>query len=563
MSCRIDLKPLVVLVAVLSLVVLQPQPGAAQQATPTPPVRPTHTPRPTPSPTPARISAEITVDAASEGVLFSPRMLGNNLPAWLKRQVFEHPVFRARVAASGIRMLRIPGGSWSDEYGWLSCETGRDQPGAFPCRFPWAARPTDFINFLKATGIEAMYTVNVNYTAQEAAALVAFFNSAITDTTRIGPDIRGTDWYTAGRWAQLRAAGGNPEPLGIRLWEIGNEVYGGKPVVKGCPRNGWENTWTCSGEEYIKGNAEHDGFIKMRAAMLNVDPTIQVGAVGHESSLGRGWAYNVLTHGGQVMDYYVVHTYPQYYNYGNPRREIEHILAIPQRLWPKIKSEAEMAFADAAGGRPIPIVVNEFGIVPEWGKEDFRNYMNKHVAALFIADSIGQMIVNRYAMAAHWNVMNGPSPELSGRMVNEFGLMFDYERDPKMTRQPKYYVYPLWARFGERTLPMTSSADPARELSVYAGRVGANVVSLLVINKSNRPADAQITLKGVRRITGGLVDALTAESADATTAAFNGVAEPKDDLSDASPLPLKGSATDRLSYTFAPYAITLLRLNVQ
>lgn len=561
MNPRVGLIALGAFLAALTLLTLQPQPAAAQPATSTP--RPAHTPRPTPSPTPARISAIVTVDAATDGAPFSPRMLGSNLPAWLKRSVFEHPVFRARVAASGIRLLRIPGGSWSDEYGWLSCETGADWPGAFPCRFPWAARPTDFINFLKAIDIEAMYTVNVNYTAQEAAALVAFFNSAITDTTRIGADIRGTDWYTAGRWAQLRAAGGNVAPLGIRLWEIGNELYGGKPTVKGCPRNGWENTWTCSGEEYIKGDAQHDGFIKMRAAMLAVDPTIQVGAVGHESSLGRGWAYNVLLHGGSVMDYYVVHAYPEYYSYGDPGREIARILGIPQRLWPKIKSEAEIAFAEAAGGRQIPIVVNEFGIVPEWGKEDFRNYMNKHVAALFIADSIGQMIVNGYAMAAYWDVMNGPSPELGGRMVNEFGLMFDAERDPKMTRQPKYYVYPIWARFGDRMLPVTASADPARELSVYAGRAGADTVSVLLINKSERPADVRIVLKGVRRITGGLVDALTASSADATTAAFNGVADPKDDLSDAPPRPIPGSATGRLTYTVAPYAIALLRLDVR
>jgi alpha-L-arabinofuranosidase len=148
-------------------------------------------------------------------------------------------------------------------------------------------------------------------------------------------------------------------------------------------------------------------------------------------------------------------------------------------------------------------------------------------------------------------------------MVNEFGLMFDYERDPKMTRQPKYYVYPIWARFGDRILPANSSADPARELSVYAGRAGAGTVSVLVINKSERPADVQITLNGVRRITDGRVDSLTATSADATAAAFNGVADPKDDLSDAPSLPLKGSPTGRLSYTFAPYSITLLRLSVQ
>jgi alpha-L-arabinofuranosidase len=312
----------------------------------------------------------------------------------------------------------------------------------------------------------------------------------------------------------------------------------------------------------MEGSAEHDGFVKMRTAMKAVDPTISVGAVGHESSRDRKWARDVLTRGGDVMDYYVIHAYPQYYNYGNPRREIADILAIPQRLWPKIKTEADIAFDQFAKGRQIPIALNEFNIVPEWGKEDYRNYMNKQVNALFIADSIGQMVANGYAMVAQWDVMNGSSPELSGRETNEFGLMFAYERDPQMTRQPKYYVFPIWARFGSAMLPVESSADPARELSIYAGRVDAGTISVLVINKSDRPADVQIALAGVKQITGGLIDTLTAESADSTTAAFNGVSNPRDDLSDAPPGALQGSVNNRLSYAVAPYSLTLLRLNV-
>ncbi|MCS7061707.1 MAG: alpha-L-arabinofuranosidase, partial [Anaerolineae bacterium] len=540
--------------------------AAHSSSTPTSTPRPTRTPRPTPSPTPARISAGIEVNVAVSPTPFSPRMLGSNLPAWLKREVFENETFRRRVAASGIRLLRIPGGAWADEYGWLSCETGQDQPGAFPCRFPWASRPSDFINFFKAVAalgnpIEPMYIVNVNYTAQEAAALVAFHNSYVTDTTPIGVDIRGTNWYTAGRWAQLRAAAGNLQPLRINLWEIGNELYGGKPAVKGCPKSGWENTWTCDPVEYIEGNAQHDGFIKMRAAMQAVDPSISVGAVGHESSLG-GWGRGVLTRGGSVMDYYVIHTYPQYYNYGNPRREVEHIVSIPQYLWPKIKREADLAFDQYAAGRDIPIALNEFNIVPEWGKTDYRNYLNKHVNALFMADSIGMMIVNGYDMAAQWDVMNGPSPEMGGG-VNEFGLMRAYDYDRNMTRQPKYYAFPIWARFGLTTVPVTSSVDPAKEMSVYAGRPAPGIVSILLINKSDRPADAQITLAGARQILGGTLDTVTADSPDAVISAFNGVTNPKDDLSDAPPVTLNGAPGNRFNHTVPPYSIALLRLRIR
>jgi hypothetical protein len=55
-----------------------------------------------------------------------------------------------------------------------------------------------------------MYTINMNGTAQEAAALVAFFNGAVDDDTVIGVDVRGRDWGTVGDWATLRSQNGNP-----------------------------------------------------------------------------------------------------------------------------------------------------------------------------------------------------------------------------------------------------------------------------------------------------------------------------------------------------------------
>jgi hypothetical protein len=91
----------------------------------------------------------------------------------------NNPTFRARTKASGLRLLRLPGGSWSNTYGWLSCELGADQPGAQPCDEnweTWAAKPSDFIAFLKATEVEGLWVVDPNSMAKEAAALVAFFN---------------------------------------------------------------------------------------------------------------------------------------------------------------------------------------------------------------------------------------------------------------------------------------------------------------------------------------------------------------------------------------------------
>jgi len=537
------------------------------------PSRPTYTPRPptatprptfTPPPTATAwpISVTLNVQANAQGQAFSPFVLGSNLPNWLSKEQFESEQFRKRVAASGLTLIRIPGGSFSDEYGWLSCELGQDVPGAFPCTRNWLRRPTDFINFFRGVEaygrrIEPMFIINVNVTAQEAAAAVAFFNAEVGDPTVIGLDRNGVDWKTAGEWAALRAKNGNPQPLNIKFWDIGNEVYGGKFGNPGCKSGGWELTWTCLGDQYILGTEKNDGVAQMRAAMQAVDPSILVGAVGGSDVVrGSTWSQAVLRSYDNNYDYFVVHAYPSYFLLGNQRKEEDGILALPQQYWPGVFEGIEKSIQGYAPGANLPVVMNEYELVPPWGKVDTRNYMNKHIDALFLADSLGLMISLGVDMAAQWDVMNGKSDDFG----NEFGLM---RADGSNFRQPKYYIFPLWARFGNTLLPLESSDKPASELSAYAGRLDDGTLTLLVINKNRAETTAVITLNGIKAITGGLADTLTAPSLDSTTITFNGNPNPADDLSDAPSSSIPAANGSVLEYTFAPISVTLLRLQVQ
>lgn len=543
-----------------------PQTSATPQRVTYTPRPPTRTPRPTFTPPPTAtswpISVSLTVQAGAEGQSFSPFVLGSNLPNWLSKEQFESEQFRKRVAASGLTLIRIPGGSFSDDYGWLSCELGKNVPGALPCTHDWVRRPTDFINFFRGVEaygrrIEPMFIVNVNATAQEAAAAVAFFNAKTGDPTIIGVDRNGVDWKTAGDWAALRAEHGNPEPLNIRFWDIGNEIYGGKFGNPGCRSGGWETTWTCLGDEYILGTDKNDGVAQMRAAMLAVDPNILVGAVGGGDAVSSStWSRAILESYDTNYDYFVVHAYPSYYLLGNPRAEEDTILAMPQQYWPTVFSGIQRALQAHAPGANIPVVMNEYELVPPWGKVDTRNYMNKYIDALFLADSLGLMVSLGVDMAAQWDVMNGKSDDYG----NEFGLM---RADGSNYRQPKYYIFPLWARFGNTLLPLQSSADPATQLSAYAGRLEDGTLTLLVINKNRAETTATILFDGVQTITGGLADTLTAPSLDSTAITFNGNPNPADDLSDAPSGAIPAGDGNALEYTFAPISVTLLRIQVQ
>ena len=510
----------------------------------------------------AILSATIQIDDGAVGTPVQVSMLtGTNLPAWLGASL-DDPVFRSRALASGIGVIRIPGGSWSDDYGWLSCELRANQPGTAACGDgweSWAARPTDFINFIRALGKggdQVIYTMNVNVTANEAAAAVAFFNAQPGDTTPIGVDIHGTDWHTAGYWAQLRADHGNPQPLGIRYWEFGNEVYGGLPATGGasCVPWGWEDSWTCNGAEYVNGtgsgSARHQGYLEFRSAMRAVDPTILLGAVGTEDPADYGnWGNDVIAAAGAVMDFYIVHPYAYYIPPPNTRSGRAAVLAQPRAHWGALHSALQAAFDAHAGGRPIPVFATEYNLVSVQDQDTSR-LMTHALNALFIGESIGQALENGFGMANQWDLANGCAAN---------GTCYDLlQVDHAFRRAPQYFAFPLWARFGNARLSASVSLDPVSQLSVYAGRIDAATLSLLVINKTSRPINAALTLGSGKAVTSATADvvhgALTARSVR-----YNTRLNPADDLSNAPARPLTKVGTT-VTYRFAATSITLLRL---
>src|SRR6185503_1712374 len=139
---------------------------------------------------------------------------------------------------------------------------------------------------------------------QEAAAWVAYANGLPTDTHVIGVDPTGTDWKTTGYWAGLRAGTpitpddgknflriGRAAPVGIKYWEVGNEIYGNGFYHGSATSAGWEADmrFPYNGQDgrARRGNpALHPEvygreFERFAAAMKAVDPAIHVGAVVH------------------------------------------------------------------------------------------------------------------------------------------------------------------------------------------------------------------------------------------------------------------------------------------
>ena len=191
----------------------------------------------------------IAVDAAAATQPFDRRLLGTNVPAWIGPERLADPEFVAATVDSGVSLLRMPGGSWSNAYDWAACEL-RDTER---CVFIDSARPTDFIDFMQATGLAGKWTVSINQTAQSAAAAVAFFNGDVGDPTVIGVDRDGVDWGTVGSWAASceRRQPGSGRHRALGGGQRGVRRHARVQAEISVPSFGWEDVWTCDGTEYV------------------------------------------------------------------------------------------------------------------------------------------------------------------------------------------------------------------------------------------------------------------------------------------------------------------------
>jgi len=192
--------------------------------------------------------------------------------------------------------LRIPGGSWSDEYYWNGngvrtgdhVDVSRRKDGIYDVDFSGYApgfriqgadrRPIDdefhgdvdvraLHEIVKKQGAEAIVTVNAGTGTAELAA----------------------EWV---RWANL------VQGYNVRYWEIGNELEGS-----------WELGHYLPDGSPMTGAVYARRFVEFATAMKAVDPTIKVGGPTAASEKG-GFMEDLLRLAGDHVDFVSFHTYP-------------------------------------------------------------------------------------------------------------------------------------------------------------------------------------------------------------------------------------------------------------
>ena len=199
---------------------------------------------------------------------------GDAAPGDVRRDVFE------KIKLLNPAFIRWPGGNVAQDYHWLWGVGPRDKRVTWT-NLSWKNEPEpsdfgtdEFVAFARAVGAEPSITVNVEgrgATVEEAASWVEYCNGPATS-----------------KYGAMRAANGHRAPFAVKLWEVGNEIWG----------------------DWVRGHSDAEtyarNYVRYAKAMRAVDPTIKLIAVGDNN---MNWNRTVLRAAGASVDYLAIHHY--------------------------------------------------------------------------------------------------------------------------------------------------------------------------------------------------------------------------------------------------------------
>ena len=218
----------------------------------------------------------------------------------------------------GVPLVRYPGGNFVSGFNWEDSVGPREQR---PKRLDlaWFTTETnevgmhEFADWAKKADSQVMYAINLGSRGPEQARDVVEY----------------ANHPGGSKFSDMRIANGKPEPLGIKLWCLGNEMDGSWQMCHKTAR------------EYGRVANEASKMMKW------VDPTIETVACG---SSGSGmptfgtWELEMLDECYENIDYVSLHRY-----YANPTGDTPGFLARTLDMDDFIKSVA--AICDAVKGQ--------------------------------------------------------------------------------------------------------------------------------------------------------------------------------------------------------------------
>jgi alpha-N-arabinofuranosidase len=379
----------------------------------------------------------------------------------------------ARLRELDSPVYRWPGGNFVSGYDW---KDGIGDPDKRPPRKNPAWKGVEhndvglheYMQLCRLIGAEAYVAVNTGLGgAPSAAELVQYANGA--ETTPMG---------------RKRAENGHARPFGVKLWAVGNEMYG---------------DWQLGHMSLDKYVAKHREVVD---AMRAVDPTIRpvgVGAVGE-------WSRTMLGQAATHMSLISEHLYWQ-----NKDDLVAHVEQVPNEI--RKVAEAHRAYRrelPSLKGRELKVALDEWNFW--YGPNEYGELGTRY----FLKDALG------IAAGVHELVRDSDVFEMANyaQTVNVIGAIKTTATEAEL--EPTGLVLALYRKhFG--TLPVAVREQPKPLDVAAAWTADRSAFTVAVVNPTAQPRSLQLDVAGARLAGTGRLFVLTGQG----PLAFNAPGRPR------------------------------------
>jgi hypothetical protein len=411
----------------------------------------------------------VTVNQSGSGPAVTDQLLGMNMAAWFDP---TNPAIVPAFATAGIKAVRWPGGSWSDDYHWATNALCGGTPDS-----------------------NAEYSKFVDSLAIPAAVDVALTADYGTDAACTGPG----EPSEAAAWVAASLKDG----VTVSHMTVGNEEYGG-----------WETDMHSSQHDPTTYAAAVTGTGGYYAAIKAASPDTLVGV---DVNPGDNWDPTVLANAKGSYDFVEYHFYPQ-----GPGEESDTFLVqqAAQELTETIDTiKSELA---TAGEPDTPIYVGEMGSVyTDPGKQS-----TSITQALFAGQVLGEMMNDGVSRSTWWIGFGGCSDSTSGNFSSSLygwqnfgGYMVFSDGTPEYgcesatavpagTLLPTARAYQLFSKVavdGENVLAATVTGDTTDVRAYAATNHGGTALVLFNLNETASESVA-VALSGQQASSGVTVE---------------------------------------------------------
>jgi hypothetical protein len=393
-------------------------------------------------------AAVVSIDQSSTGPEVTDQLMGMNMAAWFDPTT---PQIIPAFQTAGIKAVRWPGGSWSDDYHWADNTLCGGTPNS----------DATFSKFVDDLAIPAGLDV----------ALTADYG---TNTSCDGPG----DPTEAASWVTAALQDG----ITVSHMTVGNEEYGD-----------WETDMHSSQHDpttYADAVTGEGGYYKLIKA---ASPKTLVGV---SVSPGYDWDETVLANAKGSYDFVEYHFYPQAPGEESDTYLVQQAAQDLTSTLDTIKSELS-----TAGEPDTPIYVGEMGSVyTDPGKQT-----TSITQALFAGQVLGEMMNDGVSRSTWWIGFGGCSDDTTGNFSSSLygwqnfgGYMVFSDGTPEYgcenatavpagTLLPTARAYQLFSKVavsGESVLTPTVTGDQTDIRAYAATHSGGTAVVLFNVNET-------------------------------------------------------------------------------